>query len=280
MCMIFGLRHPDALNRTQGNQRIFWLAVKLLVIGTSLLATMRARAQQLPNPIGASVPHRYLVVYRDGTFPSVAESFLRVPGVQVVRRHQAFGIAVVESDPSADEAATIAGLLAHPNVEFVVHDRMLSSHSLLLRPVLPATFGITITPPPTSTPTPGLPYDTYYTPPRRTGPSSPAATARDIPGGPAHGPLGHHLWAGVRIAILDSGVDAMPPRHRPEPRPQPQSEVDQSPATSAQRLRRRHPARPAGSRHLDSVARSRPPSAQAPATSSESPPPPPCSTSK
>jgi lantibiotic leader peptide-processing serine protease len=204
---------------------------KLLALATLLFAPLHAPAQ-LPSPVGAAVPNRYLVAYRNATVPEVAQSFVRIPGVQVVRQDPLFGIAIVQTTRASDTTA-IAALRADPNVESVVHDRILSAHSLILRPPLAATVGVVVGSPPASAPTPA-PYDTYYT-------ASPQGWAvvqsggygAGIPGGPAqgaHGPWDTSFGGGVRIAILDSGVDASHPDLAPNLAFN-LSEVDQSPIT-------------------------------------------------
>jgi lantibiotic leader peptide-processing serine protease len=145
-----------------------------------------------------------------------------------MRTHPNLGLAVVQDSPYSDDAITIAALRAQPGVEFVVHDRIVSAHNLILHPAVPALIGVTVsTPPPAAVP----PYDTYYT-------STPQSWAvvqsggygAAIPGGPAHGPWDTTLGAGVRIAILDSGVDAAHPDIAPN-LALTLSEIDQSPLT-------------------------------------------------
>ena len=241
-CIIASPLHPAASAPAPRTLRLPLLLRQLLIVAALVLigflfaSALRAHAQQLPSPIGPPVPHRYLVAYRDGTVPTDAGARARVAGARIVRNNNPFAIAVLEtsSDPN-DEAAAIAALRADPNVQFVIHDRILSAHSLILRPILPATIGVTVgtpTPTPIPTPTPVVePYDTYYT-------STPQAWAvlqsggfgAGIPGGPAHGPWDTTMGAGVRIAILDSGVDALHPDIAPNLAFN-LSEIDQSAAT-------------------------------------------------
>ena len=280
--MIFFPQHPDTSLPPGRTRRLVWRLGKLIAFAASVLAMQFAPAQQLASPIGAAVPHHYLVAYREGAFPSVAESFVRIPGVQVLSRHQAFGIAVLQINPGAEEAATIAALRAQPSVEYVIHDRILSAHSLILRPVLPATFGITIPPPsaPTPPPAPADPYDTYYTAsPQNWAVVQSGGYGNGISGGPEHGPWDTTFGNGIRIAILDSGVDAahpdiVPTSHSICPKStSPLPPAFPAPAMTAPRRTSRATAR---GQH-----RSRPlPRARAPDRSSASRPPPPCSTSK
>ncbi len=101
-----------------------------------------------------------------------------------------------------------------------MHDRIVTAHGLTVRPALSVTAG-----------TPPNPYDTYYT-------STPQSWAvvqaggygAGVPGGPAHGPWDTTFGAGVRIAILDSGVDANHPDIAPNLALN-LSEIDQTPNT-------------------------------------------------
>jgi subtilisin family serine protease len=190
---------------------------------------MHAAAQEAASPFGAAVPHRYLVAYRNNSISTAAETYARAPGVTIFRRYQPFGIVVLQTNPGDDEAATLAILRADPAIEFVIHDRILAAHNLILRAALPAVVAIGTAPaPPASPPTP---YDTYYT-------STPQGWAVvqsggygiATPGGPTHGPWDTTLGAGIRIAILDSGVDASHPDIAPNLAVN-FTEIDQSPAT-------------------------------------------------
>jgi subtilisin family serine protease len=98
-------------------------------------------------------------------------------------------------------------LAAQPNVEYVLHDLIVTADHLTLKPVIPATFSVII-----GSTTQPKNYDTFYT-------NSPQGWAvrqvggygRNIPGGPAHGPWDTTIGQGVRIAIVDSGVDETHP---------------------------------------------------------------------
>lgn len=206
------------------------LLSELLALTVSAFAGLAATAQQLPSPVGAEVPQRYLVVYRNARTPSGPEAFVRIPGLQVLRVHPVFGIAVVQTNTS-DEADAIAALRADPGVEFVVHDLLLSAHSLILRPALQAALGVTVGTPPAAAPAPGAPYDTYYTTtPQGWAVIQSGGYGAGVTGGAASGPWDKTFGAGVRIAILDSGVD----QNHPDIAPNLAfnlSEIDQSPVT-------------------------------------------------
>jgi lantibiotic leader peptide-processing serine protease len=169
------------------------------------------------------------VVYRQ-TSAILNESNARVslaasvPGARLIRVHPRATVAIVESSPGSDDAATLAALRAQPDVEFAVHDRVVSAHSLILRPALPALLGVVV-PPPTAT------YDTYYTgTPQSWAVVQSGGYGAGMPGGPAYGPWNITLGDGVRIAILDSGVDSNHPDIAPNLALN-LSEIDQSSAT-------------------------------------------------
>jgi len=198
----------------QSSRQLLGARVRLLlktVVLTALLFALHLPAQQLPSPIGAIVPHRYLVAFSNGSIPG--QTFNHVAGVRLLHTHNAFAIAVVQTDPSTDDAADMAALRAQPGVTLVVHDRIVSAHTLTLRPELTVTVGTPPTPPPTPTPVASsAPYDTYYTAtPQDWAVVQSGGYGANIPGGPAFGPWNSTLGAGVRIAILDSGVDQYHP---------------------------------------------------------------------
>jgi hypothetical protein len=98
------------------------------------------------------VPNRYLIVYRNAAIPADAAARVSSAGALLLQRNEHFGIAAVQSTAvSQDDATTIRRLAAQPNVAYVLHDRIVSSHRLQTRAVAPATLSIAITPtPPTN----------------------------------------------------------------------------------------------------------------------------------
>jgi hypothetical protein len=159
-CVIFIAAHTVAIRL-----RTLRLALHrtLYAVAAILLSPAGGIAQQLASPIGAPVPHRYLVVYRDISIPSDAAARIAGPsyglstlGVRIIRVHPSAGIAVVQTSPYMDDVSTIAALRAQPGVEYVVHDRVVSTHRLFVRPVLPATVGVVVAgpAPPTTQPVP------------------------------------------------------------------------------------------------------------------------------
>jgi subtilisin family serine protease len=200
-------------------------------------------------------PHRYLVLYRNATIPGDAESRVASAGAHLVHRNEHFGIAAVESTVGEDDATTLRRLATQPNVDYVLHDRIVSAHRLRLRAITPASIGIDGTgqsPSPTTAigrlpthgpiltaPTPSLPpppppppYDTYYTTPQSWAVQQVGGYGNNVLGGPAHGPWDTTMGKGVRIAIIDSGVDQTHPDIAPNLALN-LSEVDQSAYPSA-----------------------------------------------
>jgi lantibiotic leader peptide-processing serine protease len=203
-------------------------------------------------------PHRYLVLYRNATIPGDAASRVAAAGAHLVHRNEHFGIAAVESqstaqNPAQDDADTLRRLAAQPNVEYVFHDRIVSAHRLRLQRIAPAssvetavqspnpstrigrlpTHGpILNTPPSLPAPPPPPPYDSYFTTPQGWAVQQVGGYGNNVPGGPAHGPWDTTMGKGVRIAIIDSGVDPTHPDIAPNLALN-MTEVDQSAYPSA-----------------------------------------------
>lgn len=203
------------------------LAALLSGIAPELLA-QQAASTLASSPLGVPIPHRFLVTYAESGSLNTVQARARIatasaPGTRLLRVHPSFGIAVVQSDAALDDATAMAELSAQPGVLSVVHDYMVSAHSLIVRRAPAAIIGVAV---PQTTP-----YDTYYI-------ASPFGWAvrqsgglgLGIAGGTTTGPWNSTFGAGIRIAILDTGVD---PNH-PDIAPNLAlnlSEVDQSAAT-------------------------------------------------
>ncbi len=175
------------------------------------------------------VPHRYLVIYRNATIPGDAEARILSAGSRLTQRHEHLGIAIVQSPSSQqDDATTLRLLAAQPNVITVLHDRIVSAHRIRLQPIAPTTSNVgtgdqssnpnsslgrlpthgPILPTAPLLPPPPPPYDTYYTStPQGWAVQQVGGYGNNVPGAPAHGPWDTTMGKGVRIAILDSGVD-------------------------------------------------------------------------
>jgi subtilisin family serine protease len=199
---------------------------RLLAVALLLTAAPLANAQLDTNTIA---PHRYLVLYRNATIPGDAEPRIASAGAHLTRRNEHLGIAAVQSASTEDDASTLQRLSAQPNVQYVIHDRILSAHSLRLHSVttsttipnptstvgkLPTHGPIDTAPPPLPTPPPPPsppPYDTFYNTPQEWAVRQVGGYGNNVPGGPSTGPWNTTMGKGVRIAILDSGVDQAHP---------------------------------------------------------------------
>jgi subtilisin family serine protease len=201
-----------------------------------ILALLLARLAGAQIDSSNIAPHRYLVLYRNATIPGDAEAHVASAGAHLIRRNEHFGIAAVESTVPEDDATTLRRLAAQPNVDYVLHDRIVSAHRLRLQTITPASIGVDITgqSPSASTPIGRLPshgpiltappviptppqppapppYDTYYTTPQGWAVRQVGGYGNNVAGGPAHGPWDTTMGKGVRIAIIDSGVDQTHP---------------------------------------------------------------------
>ena len=177
---------------------------------TTVSLSMIAASAQSTSPVGASIPTRFLVSYRNSAIPASAEASVQRAGARLVQRQSALGISVVQATV-ATATAVRQQLAADPEVQAVVEDRVVTAHTLQV----------------TATPAPASPTsDTYY--------SGPAGWAVRAVGGygsaATSGPWSITQGAGVRIAILDTGVDAAHPDIAPNLVFN-TSEVDQSAAT-------------------------------------------------
>jgi subtilisin family serine protease len=178
---------------------------------------LHAQIDGLPAPDGI-VPHRFIVVYRNASIPGDAELRAQAAGARL-KRNDRFGIATVQTlhrasslpsaritQPVEDDKATMRLLAAQPGVEYVLHDRVVTAHRLRIRPepsTLDPTFSIVTGP--------AAVFDTYYNSPQGWAVRQAGGYGHNTPGGPAHGPWDSSTGRGVRIAILDSGVDASHP---------------------------------------------------------------------
>jgi lantibiotic leader peptide-processing serine protease len=219
------LRRKSAIFLPNTHPRLFRHRRLPYAVLLSLLLPSIAAAQ---IDTSSFVPHRYLVLYRNATIPGDAEARVLSAGVHLTQRNDHLGIAVVQSPSNQDDATTLRLLAAQPNVLTVLHDRIVSAHNLRPRPFDPTTSnGSTedqsanpvtsigrlpthglLFPTTPLLPPPPPPYDTYYTStPQGWAVQQVGGYGNNVPGAPAHGPWDTTMGKGVRIAILDSGVD-------------------------------------------------------------------------
>jgi subtilisin family serine protease len=187
------------------------------------------------TPLSPVVTNHYLVVYRNASIPSDAALHTELAGARVMQRHERMGVAAVQANGTADDATNMRRLAAQPDVDFVVHDRMVYAHQIsvgpvsgyhnpLARPLTPVTVAVN-QPAPVMAAT-----DSYYNSPQGWAVRQVGGYGKSVKGGPAHGPWDTTMGRGVRIAILDSGVDAGHPDIAPNLVLN-LSEVDQTPMT-------------------------------------------------
>jgi lantibiotic leader peptide-processing serine protease len=219
---LISLRHHGSVRSS-----LFRSSVILLLFLARIADAQTGQVGQIATIDPTSVaPHRYLVLYRNHTIPADATARIAATGARLVHRNEHLGIAVVQSAPQEDDATTLRRLGAQPDVELVLHDRIVSAHHLRIQTIDPAsineatysanptgpigklpTHGPINTAPPSSPP----PYDTYYTTPQSWAVQQVGGYGNNVPGGPAHGPWDTTQGKGVRIAIIDSGVDQSHP---------------------------------------------------------------------
>jgi subtilisin family serine protease len=167
----------------------------------------------------APIPHRYIVVYRNAAIPGNVELLAKSTGASVLRRNERFGLTVVDkpSATASDDAANMRSLAAQPNVDYVVHDRMVYASAMTLRPAIHPSFSVVlgpvhlnpvvpVIPPPVVAPV-VLPSDRFYNSPQGWAVRQVGGYGNNVPGGPVHGPWDTTRGKGIRIAILDSGID-------------------------------------------------------------------------
>ncbi len=199
---------------------IFWM----------MLASLAGPCQAQTASVSASTAtHRMLVVYRDGSIPADADAATMRAGGKMLHQHKRFGTAVI-SGSTASEAA----LRRDPNVEFVVEDRLVTASQLRVRPMDANQVNAPVAR--ASAPTRAMPADTpdtYYTnSPQGWAVRSVGGYGGGVAGSVTAGPWATSTGKGVRIAILDSGVDRTHPDIAPNLLLN-MSEVDQTQQPSA-----------------------------------------------
>lgn len=194
------------------------LSLRLIGVLTSaavwVMPPLPAQTVATEKP-GDIVAGRYLIVYRNGVIPRDAETRIEAAGGRVIGRHSRFGMTAVQTSArtaaarlagspgsSDDDAAVMESLKAQPGVAYVLHDRVMKAHRLRVRAVPDAVFSVAVG---------AGTFDTYYNSPQGWAVRQVGGYGGNIPGGPAHGPWDASRGKGVRIAILDSGVDASHP---------------------------------------------------------------------
>ena len=185
--------------------------LRYLIIRTLSLLTLLSTAALSQTPVGRGIPGRFIVTYRNGAIPGSAEAVAHVSGARLVQRHDRLGIAIIQA-LAKDAAKVRASLNADPAIASVVEDRVVDAYTIRIN-VASAT--------PNSSAA-----DALYS-----GPQGWAVRQVGGYGTPsAPGPWNITTGSGVRIAILDSGVDATHPDIAPNLSLN-ITEIDQSPVT-------------------------------------------------
>ena len=217
----------------------------MLRFSTLLAALLSATAIAQTTPIVETIaPNHLVVVYRSGIIPANAEAQITLAGAHLTRRLDRFGMVAVSITATDSETR----LATQPGVATVLHDRLVTAHSIMLEPQRDATPNVIVEPPTPILPLPPgilhpIPFpiahlppaaDTYYTSPQGWAVQQSGGFGDKVPTGssttPTTGPWNTSRGAGVRIAILDSGVDANHPDISPNLALN-LSEIDQSPQT-------------------------------------------------
>lgn len=164
----------------------FLLSVVLIIPSPGQSVRKRSLHVQVTT---AAIAGRYLIVYRSGQIASNAEAELAANGARLATRHDRMGVAVADS---LTDAARMQ-LALDPAIEAIVPDILLSAHAVKVRPAFADTLLV-------------APDALYHSPQgwavRQVGGYGNDGTA-NAPAGPWDTTTGQ----GVRIAILDSGVD-------------------------------------------------------------------------
>jgi len=161
-----------------------------------------------------------VVVYRNGIIPANAAANIASSGARITKSIARFGIVAV-STPTATTETIQNNLAAQPGVALVLHDRYVTAHALqfplpniVLRPIGSQPIR-PITPHPPLLPVRPIvtvpTADTDYNSPQGWAILQSGGFGNNVPGGNPTGPWNISMGAGVRIAILDSGVDASHP---------------------------------------------------------------------
>jgi hypothetical protein len=194
-------------------------------------ATLRSSAQAPTRSLESIVPNRLVVVYRPGTLPSEANAIASLAGARSVVHLSRLGMSSLQLEPASPSALnlTAARLRSLPQVAAVLQDRYVTGQAILPiqtpqfaspsplisnQPVAPLPVP---RPQPRPIPTPNpdpvssASPDAFYDSPQGWAVQQAGGFGDSVPGAASLGPWNITRGAGVRIAILDSGVDASHP---------------------------------------------------------------------
>lgn len=224
----------------------------MVIQASAQRATLSDGRGKLPVVAAETIsPDRLVVVYRGGVLPLDASALLQAEGVHVISHLPLLGLSTVRA--TGDVSRTMTALLQHREVVAVLHDRVMKAHAMQVVPVqvqMPrvptqdligvaaqdAPFHIVmkapIAYPVQRTEGPPAQVETYYNSPQGWATRLSGGYGNAVPGGLTVGPWNTTQGEGVRIAVLDSGVDKNHPSVSPNLLLN-LSEVDQSAMPSA-----------------------------------------------
>jgi len=181
-------------------------------------------AQTQPRQVSGGL----VIVYRNSTIPDNMDETLARLGLHGQKHLHHLGITTVRSDSSVEDL-TITRLLSLPQVASVLHDHYVTGHTLLVHPVQPIQVPVADGQPASQVTSVTLPdpvtfpvrhgdpsslygsADSFYNSPQNWAVLQSGGFGDNIPGGPSTGAWNITKGAGIRIAILDSGIDANHP---------------------------------------------------------------------
>ena len=185
--------------------------LRYFLFRTLSLLTFLCASALSQTSIGRVIPGRFIVTYRNGAIPGAAEVVAHNAGARLLQRHERLGIAIVQA-PLKSAAEVRSSLAADPSVASVVEDRVVDAYAVHINAAA--------APPSAATP------DALY--------NGPQGWAVQQVGGygsaTVPGPWNVTTGTGIRIAILDSGVDGTHPDIAPNLAIN-LTEIDQSPVT-------------------------------------------------
>jgi hypothetical protein len=187
------------------------IMLRYFLIRTFSLLTFLCASALSQTPIGRVIPGHFIVSYRNGAIPGAAEVTAQHAGARLLQRHERLGIAIVQA-PLETAASVRSRLAADPSVTSVVEDRVVSAYAVRVNAAAVSPSMVVA--------------DALYNGPQ-------GWAVRQVGGfgsATAAGPWNVTTGTGIRIAILDSGVDGTHPNFAPNLALN-LTEVDQSPVT-------------------------------------------------
>lgn len=166
-----------------------------------------------PTPFRETiVPNRLVIFYRGGIVPPNASALATRAGAHALSHLQTLGLSTLQT--TGDPTATITALLAQPEITAVLHDRYVTVSRLQQAAVFTPSSPLPPLPvPPVSVARPILApeSDTFYASPQGWATVLAGGYGASLSGSPVAGPWAASQGKGVRIAVLDSGVDPTHP---------------------------------------------------------------------